>query len=239
MLFPLKSYVIFGFSFYISTTLCSTAFGFSIPPSQLQHSQFMLEKEIHSKRMARARRSANLFNDILNFFDDAMDDFNKNRAYQFNLTFPPKTMDQARDEYYNDNNAAGTFRIVTIPAKVVKPGGLRLFLMLYLMGLQNTPDKRTWRADQPSTEEYVIDFWFHDKTGILTITLGENEIAIDRVGSSPSTAYMMQESVVVNGVLDELQQCVFDESIEEANRLLALEEPKDAIDRARDALAFG
>jgi hypothetical protein len=49
---------------------------------------------------------------------------------------------------------------------------------------------------------------------------------------------MMQEGMIIQGVLDELHECAFDESIEEENRLLLLPEPKDAIEKVRDALAF-
>lgn len=122
--------------------------------------------------------------------------------------------------------------------KAIKPGGLRLFLMFYCMGMQNTPDRMSWRADQPSIEEYVVDMLFHDGTGILTVELLDDEIRIDRTGSTPSTSYLMQESVVVQGMLDELQQCAFDESVVEENRLLT-PEPADAIESAREALAFG
>ena len=40
------------------------------------------------------------------------------------------------------------------------------------------------------------------------------------------------------GVLDELEQCAFDDSVEENNRLLILEAP-DGIDMARTSLSFG
>lgn len=123
--------------------------------------------------------------------------------------------------------------------KAIKPGGLRLFLMFYLMGMQNTPDRNSWKADQPTTEEYVIDFYFHDRTAMLSIELLEEEITIDRVGTVPSTAYSMQETVILEGILDELHQCAFDESIEEENRLLQLSEPKNAIEEARAELSFG
>ena len=122
--------------------------------------------------------------------------------------------------------------------KAIKPGGLRLFLMFYCMGEQNTPDRMSWRADQPSVEEYIVDMIFHDGTGRLTVELLEDEIRIDRTGSRPSTAYLMQESVVVQGMLDELHQCASDENVVEADRLL-IPEPADAIENAREELAFG
>jgi hypothetical protein len=119
----------------------------------------------------------------------------------------------------------------------LKPGGLRVFLMFYMIGMQNNPDQKSWRADQPTTEEYLVEMRFHDSTGMLTVELLEDEIRILRCGSVPSTAYLMQESVIVQGVLDELHQCAFDESIPEEHRLLILETP-DAIDLARGAVAF-
>jgi hypothetical protein len=111
--------------------------------------------------------------------------------------------------------------------------------MFYFMGMQNTPDRRSWQANQPSTEEYVVDLYYQDNTAVLSIELEDEEISILRVGSSPSTAYLMQEAIIVQGLLDELHQCAFDDSVEEENRLLILREPKDAIEKARDALAFG
>lgn len=105
--------------------------------------------------------------------------------------------------------------------------------------MQNTPDRNAWKADQPTREEYIIDYYFHDRTAMLTIELSEGEITIDRIGAVPSNNYVMQEAVIVEGILDELQQCAFDESIDEENRLLQLSEPKDAIEQARATLSFG
>lgn len=133
---------------------------------------------------------------------------------------------------------AGTFRVVTIPVSSIKPGGLRLFLMFYLMGMQNTPDTGTWKPDKPTSDEYIVDFYYHDRSAMLSVMLQDNQITVDRVGSTPSTAYLMQESVIVDGILDELAECAFDETIQLEHRLLVL--PKeDAIDKARQELAFG
>jgi hypothetical protein len=162
---------------------------------------------------------ANIFDDIRNFLQEFGDGDKKESEESQDL-------------------AAGTNRVATIPVREIKPGGLRLFLMFHLIGIQNTPEKGSWRADQPSTEEYILDLRFHDHTAILTVTLHPDQITIDRFGSTPSTAYMMQETVIIQGVLDELHECAFDEAIEEENRLLILPEPKDAIEKVRDALAF-
>lgn len=130
------------------------------------------------------------------------------------------------------------YSLLLLSVRAIKPGGLRLFLMFYLMGQQNTPDKNSWRADQPSSEEYVLEMLYHDASGMITIELLEEEILIKRCGSVPSTAYLMQESVIIQGILDELHQCAFDDSVEEENRLL-IPEPKDGIELARSSLSFG
>jgi hypothetical protein len=152
---------------------------------------------------------------------------------------PNKKDNQTNNDDEEDEEAAGTSRIVTIPVKSLKPGGLRLFLMFYLMGEQNTPDRNSWRAVQPTTDEYILDFLFHDQSALLCIHLKEEEIIIDRAGSQPSNGYTMQESLIVEGILNELESFAFDESVKEDDRLLLLQEPQDAIEKARDALAFG
>ncbi len=110
--------------------------------------------------------------------------------------------------------------------------------MFFLMGMQNTPDKGTWKANQPSSEEYIVEMYFRDATAMLSIELLEREIRISRCGSIPSTPYLMQESVVVQGILDELDRCAFDESVPTGSRLLT-PEPSNAIELARGSLSFG
>ena len=145
-----------------------------------------------------------------------------------------------KDDNDEEEYAAGEINVVTIPVKEIKPGGLRLFVMFYLMGLQNTPEKGTWRADQPTSEDYVVDFWYHDNSAVLSITFSEErkKITIDRVGSSPSTGYMIQESLVVQGLLDELESMATDPDVAVENRLL-IPKTEQTIEMARDALAFG
>jgi hypothetical protein len=172
-----------------------------------------------SKQSDVKLQMANIFDDIRNFFEDLGDGDKK-------------------ESEVSEDLAPGTNRVATIPVQEIKPGGLRLFLMFHLIGAQNTPEKGSWRADQPTTEEYILDLRYHDHTAILTVTLHPDQITIDRFGSTPSTAYMMHEGVIIQGVLDELHQCAFDEAIEEENRLLLLPDPKDAIEKVRDALAF-
>jgi hypothetical protein len=163
------------------------------------------------------------------------------------------------DDDGDDETPAGTTRIVTVPVRSIKPGGLRLFLMLYLLGQQNTPDPKSWTAHQPTTpgsspEEYVLEYRYRDMSAALTLTLvgaagtsspsssgtessSSSYVAIDRTGSRPSVAYLAQETAVVQGILDELQQMATDESVGVSDRLLVLSSP-DSILRARDGLAF-
>ena len=139
--------------------------------------------------------------------------------------------------------AAGTTRLITVPVQSIKPGGLRVFLMFYCMGMQNTPSRMSWKADQPTTgsssqsDEYVVDMHFHDHTGVLSVELKQDKIIMVRVGSLPSTQYLIQESLLVQGILDELEKCANDETIEVSNRLIRLVED-DAIENSRNTLDF-
>ena len=65
-----------------------------------------------------------------------------------------------------------------------------------------------------------------------------NRIIVDRMGTSPSNAYIMDESVIIDGLLDELDTIANDDEIAMEDRLLVLKEPGDAIDAARESLAF-
>lgn len=143
----------------------------------------------------------------------------------------------------DSTTAAGTYVVLNIPAKEVKPGGLRLFLMFYLMGMQNTPQRNTWRANQPggSSTEYVVDFrYLVDNSAALSIVLGSRSITIYRIGSQPSNSYLMQEALILQGILNELDQCATDDRVQVENRLLILnDDNRDAIHIAKDALSFG
>jgi hypothetical protein len=169
---------------------------------------------------------------------------------------PTRTRSDDRYDEENDdddsNQAAGTFTVIKIPVKELKPGGLRLFLMFYLMGMQNTPNRNTWRANQPDRtrmrtgstspeEEYVVDFrYVVDNSAALSIVLRPHSIRIYRIGSTPSNSYMMQEALVLQGILNELDQCATDDRIQMENRLLILHENNSgAIHNAKDALSFG
>ena len=170
------------------------------------------------------------------------DYLNTNRT-QAASTFRDDYFDVA-DEDDDESVAAGTQRLITLPVKAIKPGGLRLFLMFYFMGMQNTPDRMSWKADQPTMkiagtkdDVYVVDMHFHDHTGVLSVELKQDKVIVERVGSSPSTQYLIQEAVLLNGILDELERCANDETIQVSNRLILLEDA-NVIEKARGELAF-
>ncbi len=118
----------------------------------------------------------------------------------------------------------------------MKSGGLRLYCNLYLMGLQNTPEKNCWKASQSDNSE--VNLRYCDLTGSIIIQFTEDGITVDRLGSSPSMKYLMHESMILNGFLDELNAIVYEGDISEQNRLLTLVDD-DAIEKSRDAISFG
>jgi hypothetical protein len=120
-------------------------------------------------------------------------------------------------------------------AKTMKSGGLRLYCNLYLMGLQNTPEKGCWKASQSDNSE--VNLRYCDLSGSIIIQFTDDGVTIDRLGSSPSMKYLMHESIILNGFLDELQGIVNGGDIIVENRLLTLVD-SNAIDKARGAVSF-
>jgi hypothetical protein len=200
------------------------------------------------------------FNGFKKFFGGTEDDKNDD-VIPMKFTSSPSS--SSPPKYYeddfeleDDDLPAGTTLLLSISAKQLKPGGLRLFLMFYLMGMQNTPHPQAWKACQPTTSgsdedddnKHVLEMYFHDATGMIQIEMisrndsdeeatNKYQVRLLRCGSVPSTAYLMQESLIVDGILDELQQCAFDGSVAPTDRLL-IPEPTTAIEDARQALAF-
>lgn len=208
---------------------------------------------------------SNIFNEFRNFVDKTFKNFSNNNSNIFG-----GEEGQGNSSNNSNNGEAGSFTIVKIPVKSIKNGALRLFLMFYLIGMQNTPDQKSWKADQPlmscnensSTSfsspdddddddddnddddgvKEVLDFYYHDRTAMMSIKISEAEIRIDRIGSMPSNMYLMQETVIIGGILNELYECAFDESISPTDRLLQLPSTstidRNAITDAIETLAF-
>ncbi len=121
-----------------------------------------------------------------------------------------------------------------IPVESIKIGSLRLALGLYLVGKQNTPSKNSWRANQSS--ESTLHMIFGDQSAMISITLKPKAIVVSRHTDGirpPSLVYQLQESVLLHGILTELETLAFGEDGGEI-RLIELE--KADIDKARRTL---
>jgi hypothetical protein len=124
--------------------------------------------------------------------------------------------------------------VFDIPATDVKVGAIRFFLNIHLVGLQNQPEKGTWFSQQDDSGG--LDLYFKDGTAMLSLAFSEYEIKAVRTGAKPSLFYLLQESVLLHGVLDELNNLAFEASdIEEEKRLLRLKE-SNGIEKARAKL---
>mmetsp|Transcript_18513 Transcript_18513/g.44666 ORF Transcript_18513/g.44666 Transcript_18513/m.44666 type:complete len:304 (+) Transcript_18513:208-1119(+) len=275
-----------GFTFGTTTATHAKRSAFRTPPSNLNINLKPNQQRQHELATVKAVPE-DWFEGIQNFWNS----FNDNDASDSKRISKNNNDDDDDDDDLLADLPAGTSLILKIPVRQLKPGGLRLFLMFCLMGLQNTPSKNTWRANQPvtspngsrfsdttevvvplssdeqedqqETEDYVLEMIHHDMTGTVTIELippreedetryedADNhdddnnnkrnfgEVRILRSGSNPSNSYLMNESVILDGILDELQQCAFDETIPVPNRLI-VPVTSDAIDVAREELAFG
>jgi len=148
-----------------------------------------------------------------------------------------KNDDNISDDKDDDScDNIGTSNIFKMKVKNLKVGGCRLYLSLYLIGEINNPEKHTWKMDQ--TGDGGIDLYYRDASGALMILFEDDSIIVNRLGSAPSMNYLMHESSVLTGMLDQLDDIAFDSSIDEKDRLLTLHEPGDAINIVRESLSF-
>jgi hypothetical protein len=100
---------------------------------------------------------------------------------------------------------------------------------------QNKPVKGSWALSN-NEENGSLDMYYKDGTGMFSIGLEDNKIRIDRHGSRPSLQYMLQESVMLHGILDEINSIAFEVvDIEQEKRLIQFVDD-DAIANARRAL---
>jgi hypothetical protein len=130
-------------------------------------------------------------------------------------------------------------RVMEIPVKSIKRGGLRFVLGLHLVGLHDTNNKVSgiWKPNEAT--DNTLDMYYKDNSAMFKIILNDNAILVERYSNPvPSLAYLLQESVVLHGVLDELTLLSSDSNniIEASNRLLQLHDPEDALEIARAKL---
>lgn len=71
---------------------------------------------------------------------------------------------------------------------------------------------------------------------MFSMTVQENGIQINRYGTRPSLEYMLQESVMLHGVLDELYQIAFEVNDIEAEKRLLQFDDATVLDAARKSL---
>lgn len=137
------------------------------------------------------------------------------------------------------NNDQPTTTILDIPASTVKIGPLKFYLQIFLVGEQNKPVTGSWVLNQ-NDDRGTLDMYYTDGTAMFSIDLKEYGIKILRYGQKPSLQYMLQESVLLHGLLDELEQLAFgveEDEIAEENRLLQFAEgDKEALETARETL---
>jgi hypothetical protein len=127
--------------------------------------------------------------------------------------------------------ADGPTTVMDIGAKDVKIGALRFLLQLYLVGIEKPNPWLTQKG-----EDGELKIYFKDGTAMLSLELQEYGIKAVRFGEKPSLQYMLQESILLHGILDELDKAVFEvENIAEEKRLLLLKD-QDAISKAREKL---
>ncbi|KAL7440390.1 hypothetical protein ACHAXM_007152 [Skeletonema potamos] len=185
----------------------------------------------HRATMSRSDHSSTM---QMSFFDDMgkfFDNFGSG-GEEAKISSTTPSEDEMADGTYT-----GSKRIITIPAKTMKMGGLRLYCNLYLMGVQNTPEKGCWKASKSDDSE--VNLRYVDLSGSIIIQFSEECITVDRLGSSPSNKYLMHESMILNGFLDELNAIVYEGDVSDENRLLTLPEPGNQLEQARGAISFG
>ena len=130
---------------------------------------------------------------------------------------------------------SGPKSVIDLSANTVKVGPLKFFLQIYLVGEQNKPVQGAWVLNN-NDENGSLDMYYKDGTGMFSVGLNENSIKVQRYGEKPSLEYVLQESVMVHGILDELNQIAFEvDDIEEEKRLLQFAN-SDAIENARESL---
>lgn len=146
--------------------------------------------------------------------------------------FGKKSEEPSSSSSSSQADASTPTQVFSIPVQSIKPGGLRFALGLHLIGLQNTPDKGSWQANQAS--DTVLDMKFRDGSAMFSISLGDEGISVSRYGQ-PSLPYLLQESVILHSVLDEISSLAYEGEIEEENRLLKLQD-QDSIEEVRSTL---
>jgi len=160
---------------------------------------------------------------------------------------------QAKEENgnNNNNNNSGNNKnpvvdVMDIPAKVIKIKPLKFYLQLFLVSQQNTPFQGAWLLNANEEVEEYLEVYFHDGTGMISVRFDDlYGLKIQRKGQRPSLQYMLQESVLLHALLDELEAIAFgsgdddddEDAIDDSKRLLQFAEGcEDVLSNAREGL---
>ena len=130
-------------------------------------------------------------------------------------------------------SGGGTNTLMDMPG-TMKPGALKFFLQIYLVGQQNLSSQGSWALNN-NDENESIDMYYKDGTGMFSLVIKDTGLKVDRYGSRPSLEYMLQESIMLHGLLDELTQVAEAEDIEPEKRLIKFQDA-EAISKARETL---
>ena len=136
-----------------------------------------------------------------------------------------------KNKQVNDPNAPQP--VFQIPVESLKVGGLRFALGLFLIGEQGTPVKGTWQASQASDNKLEM-FYMVDQSAMFEVLLDDTLISVNRYGTT-SLPYLLQESVILHGLLDELYTLAYTEEIEVENRLVQFKD-ETVLENAREIL---
>jgi hypothetical protein len=127
----------------------------------------------------------------------------------------------------------GPKTVLDLPASDVKVGALRFLLNIHLVGECNKPEPNSWFTREG--DYGILNIYYQDGTGMLSLELQEYSIKAVRYGVKPSLLYVLQESVLLHSILDELSDVAFEVEAEQKKRLLSF--PDDTvIQKAREAL---
>ena len=134
----------------------------------------------------------------------------------------------------NQEDANGPKTIIDIPVSSLKIGPLKFYLQIFLVGEQNKPIPNAWVLNQ-NDDRGTLDYYYTDGSAMISIDCKEYSLKILRYGQKPSLQYMLQESVLLHSLLDELTTIAFAEDIESDKRLIQLVDDT-AFDKARETL---
>ena len=133
-------------------------------------------------------------------------------------------------------SSSGVETLFTLPTTRLKKGPLQFFLKIYLVAAQNDPTPGSWAIGGAESNLDSIQAYYQDGTGMVSVILNDDNIEIQRHGQSPSLQFVLQESLLLHGLLDELQSLAENEEVEEEKRLVQWANGKQTIEDARSTL---